>query len=106
MPETLSKRLHISGLTPNLSATDICTRFSAFGSVTSVSGFGEFDANGDPRKFAFLTLETSEEKLKRCLSGLSGTVWKGAKLRIGEARPDYKERCEPPEAIYNGAHEL
>lgn len=24
---------------------------------------------------------------------LSGTVWKGAKLRIGDAKPDYRERC-------------
>jgi hypothetical protein len=24
---------------------------------------------------------------------LSGTVWKGAKLRIGDAKPDFRERC-------------
>lgn len=24
---------------------------------------------------------------------LSGVTWKGAKLRIGEAKPDYRERC-------------
>ena len=24
---------------------------------------------------------------------LSGVTWKGAKLRIGEAKPDFKERC-------------
>lgn len=24
---------------------------------------------------------------------LSGSTWKGAKLRFGEAKPDFKERC-------------
>jgi hypothetical protein len=91
MAETVSKRLHISGLTPSLSAADICTRFSGFGTVSNATGFGTLDANGTARKFAYLTLDASEDKLKRCLSSLSGTVWKGAKLRIGEARPDFKE---------------
>ena len=27
------------------------------------------------------------------LSALSGSVWKGTKLRIGEAKPDFRERC-------------
>jgi hypothetical protein len=92
MAETTTKRLHISGLTPSLSAADLCSRFSAFGSVSQLSGFGALDANGNPKKFAYLTLDATEEKLKRCLSGLSGTVWKGAKLRVGESKPDYKER--------------
>jgi RNA recognition motif-containing protein len=92
MLETVKRRLHISGLTPSLTASELCSRFSAFGTVINVTGFGLLDGNGNPRKFAYLTLETTEDKLKRCISGLSGTVWKGAKLRIGDARPDYKER--------------
>ena len=27
---------------------------------------------------------------------LSGTIWKGAKLRIGEAKPDFRERYGAP----------
>ena len=27
---------------------------------------------------------------------LSGSTWKGAKLRIGEAKPDFRERCGTP----------
>lgn len=92
MVETVSKRLHISGLTPALTASDIKSRFSAFGTVSDITGFGSLDANGNTKKFAYLTLIATEDKLRRCLSSLSGTVWKGAKLRIGDARPDYKER--------------
>jgi len=25
---------------------------------------------------------------------LSGSTWKGAKLRFGEAKPDFRERCD------------
>jgi hypothetical protein len=92
MVETISKRLHISGLTPSLKSSDIHSRFSAFGTVKDISGFGAIDANGDPKKFAYLTLDATEEKLRRCLSSLSGTVWKGAKLRVGDAKPDFAER--------------
>lgn len=73
---------------------------------------------GEPRKFVHLTMETTKAKLSRCqfqlshpcswatspllrkfliapLSGMqafSGSTWKGAKLRLGEAKPDFTER--------------
>ncbi|CAE6467913.1 unnamed protein product [Rhizoctonia solani] len=87
-------RLHISGLTPSISATDLKQRFSTFGKVQNVDGVGKLDGVGMPRKFAYLTLETTQPKLARCMNLLSGSTWKGAKLRIGEAKPDYKARHE------------
>ncbi|CAE6441458.1 unnamed protein product [Rhizoctonia solani] len=87
-------RLHISGLTPSISASDLKQRFSTFGEVQDVDGVGELDGIGQPRKFAYLTLETTRPKLSRCMNLLSGSTWKGAKLRIGEAKPDYKTRHE------------
>ncbi|CAE6528750.1 unnamed protein product [Rhizoctonia solani] len=87
-------RLHISGLTPAISASDLKQRFSTFGEVRDVDGVGKLDGVGRPRKFAYLTLETTQPKLARCMNLLSGSTWKGAKLRIGEAKPDYKFRHE------------
>ncbi|CAE6520743.1 unnamed protein product [Rhizoctonia solani] len=87
-------RLHISGLTPSISASDLKQRFSTFGDVRDVDGVGKLDGVGRPRKFAYLTLETTQPKLSRCMNLLSGSTWKGAKLRIGEAKPDYKARHE------------
>ncbi|KEP47416.1 RNA recognition motif protein [Rhizoctonia solani 123E] len=87
-------RLHISGLTPSISASDLKQRFSTFGDVKDVDGVGKLDGVGRPRKFAYLTLETTQPKLARCMNLLSGSTWKGAKLRIGEAKPDYKARHE------------
>ncbi|KAG8722962.1 hypothetical protein FRC09_005364 [Ceratobasidium sp. 395] len=87
-------RLHISGLTPSISQNDLKQRFSTFGQVKAVDGVGKLDGLGRPRKFAYVTLESTQAKLARCMNLLSGSTWKGAKLRIGEAKPDYKARHE------------
>ncbi|KAF8075053.1 hypothetical protein FPV67DRAFT_1575346, partial [Lyophyllum atratum] len=92
MDEAITKRLHISGLTPALTPADLSKRLSTFGTVKAVDGFGLQDGLGQPRKFGYITLETTQGKLARCLNLLSGSTWKGAKLRIGEAKPDLPER--------------
>ncbi|KAI6138998.1 hypothetical protein BKA82DRAFT_4228897 [Pisolithus tinctorius] len=92
MAEVVAKRLHISGLTPSITSSDIHRRLSAFGSVTSLDGFGQLDALGDPRPFAYATLEGKEKDIAKCMNVLSGSIWKGTKLRIGEAKPDYHQR--------------
>lgn len=89
------KRLIIYGLTPAIDANALAQRLSSFGNVHSLVGVGMLDANGDckstlrwpgmtlmyrserlarppmiregdPRKFAHLTLETTKAKLSRC----------------------------------------
>ncbi|EMD39117.1 hypothetical protein CERSUDRAFT_112807 [Gelatoporia subvermispora B] len=90
--ETITKRVHVSGLTPAITAADISQRLSSFGTVRSVDGFGALDAVGQPRKFGYITLETTKSKLAKCMNILSGATWKGAKLRLGEAKPDFRER--------------
>jgi len=110
MEPTVTKRLHISGLTPSVSQQDLIQRLSTFGNVKSLDGLGTLNAVGQPRKFAYATLEATPAKLSKCLflesnlpfaetyhlpglNALSGSTWKGAKLRIGEAKPDFRERC-------------
>lgn len=92
--ETITKRLHISGLTPAISAEDLLRRLASFGTVDALDGFGKRDALGRPRPYVYATLQTTRSKLSRCLNVLSGSTWKGARLRIGEAKPDFRERCE------------
>ncbi|THU80943.1 hypothetical protein K435DRAFT_785238 [Dendrothele bispora CBS 962.96] len=99
MNETVTKRLHISGLTPALTSADISTRLSTFGTVKSLDGFGKLDGVGQPRKFGYVTLETTPQALKKCLTTLSGSTWKGTRLRIGEAKPDYADRLRKEHAI-------
>ncbi|PPQ63114.1 hypothetical protein CVT24_005825 [Panaeolus cyanescens] len=92
MDAPITKRLIISGLTPAISADDIQRRLSTFGTVKATDGFGLKDGVDQPRKFAYVTIETTTGKLSRCMNLLSGSTWKGAKLRFGEAKPDFQER--------------
>ena len=115
MNEGITKRLHISGLTSHISRDDLVKRFSSFGTVKALDGLGKLDANGDLRPYAYVTIESTKGQLAKCepsllhslflfrprdcthnrhlgLNLLSGTTWKGARLRIGEAKPDYGER--------------
>ena len=62
----ITKRIHISGLTPALTAADISQRLSSFGTVKAVDGFGLLDGVGDPRKFGYVSLETTPSKFARC----------------------------------------
>jgi len=92
MEEIITKRLHISGLTPAITPDDLATRLGSFGAVRAMDGFGLTDAVGQPRKFGYVTLEATKKNLGRCMNLLSGVTWKGTKLRIGEAKPDFRER--------------
>jgi hypothetical protein len=40
-------RLHISGLTPSISANDLKQRFSTFGDVRDIDGVGKLDGVGE-----------------------------------------------------------
>ncbi|KAL0581013.1 hypothetical protein V5O48_001007 [Marasmius crinis-equi] len=101
MSDTVTKRLHVSGLTPALTPADLSARLSTFGTVKALDGFGLLDGVGQPRKFGYVTIEATPAALKRCFTSLSGTTWKGAKLRIGEAKPDYRERIAEERAKAN-----
>jgi len=65
--QLISKRLHVSGLTPAISSHDLSRRLGSFGSVTSLDGLGKLDALGQPRNFAYVTLETTKTQLSRCM---------------------------------------
>ncbi|KAF9485516.1 hypothetical protein BDN70DRAFT_927457 [Pholiota conissans] len=92
MDEPITKRLIISGLTPAITAEDISRRLTTFGTVKAADGFGLPDGLGNPRSFGYVTLDTTVGKLAKCMNLLSGSTWKGTKLRFGEAKPDFKER--------------
>jgi hypothetical protein len=47
VPHMQTTRLHISGLTPSISANDLKQRFSTFGGVRDIDGVGKFDGVGE-----------------------------------------------------------
>ena len=67
----ITKRLIISGLTPSITADDISRRLTTFGTVKATDGFGLTDGLGQPRKFGYVTLETTTGKLAKCMLFLS-----------------------------------
>lgn len=66
MEPTITKRLHISGLTPTISEQDLSQRLSTFGSVKSLDGVGALDGVGRPKKFAYASLEATPAKISKC----------------------------------------
>ncbi len=66
MDEVITKRIHISGLTPAITSKNLSDRLGSFGTVKAMDGFGALDNLGQPRKFAYATLETTKGKLARC----------------------------------------
>ena len=64
--ELITRRLHVSGLTPSITTTDLSHRLSKFGTVRYLDGFGKLDALGQPRKFGYVTLEGSRKQLAKC----------------------------------------
>lgn len=90
------QRLHVGGLTPEVSEEDLRKRFSSFGEVISVNILcSKFDPPGYStcRGFAFLDLKVSHESVvERCISVLNCCKWKGRIISVARARPDYLER--------------
>ena len=108
-PNTIvKKRLHVAGLTPAVSASDLTQRLGTFGTVIAVDGVAAVDGLVRPRPVTYVTLEAKNSQLAGCtrhpltqflsepratgMNLLSGTTWKGVKFRIGEAKPDFRER--------------
>lgn len=92
--EVVVKRLHISGLTPHFSREALRERLASYGRVLDLVGCEDSFTNGVGQRqpYAFATIETTPPQLARCLNTLSGAIWKGAKLRVGEARPLWHDR--------------
>ena len=54
--DTVTKRLHISGLTSSITAEDLTRRLGSYGTVAALDGLGKRDALGNPRPYAYATL--------------------------------------------------
>ena len=64
------KRLHVAGLTPAVSASDLSQRLGTFGAIVAVDGVGALDGLGRPRPFAYVTIEAKNSQLTRCTCSL------------------------------------
>uniref|UniRef100_A0A2K6RIT9 Nucleolar protein 8 n=1 Tax=Rhinopithecus roxellana TaxID=61622 RepID=A0A2K6RIT9_RHIRO len=87
------KRLYVGGLSQNISEADLQNQFSRFGEVLDVEIITRKDDQGNPQKvFAYINISVAEADLKKCMSVLNKTKWKGGTLQIQLAKENFLHR--------------
>ncbi|XP_077886723.1 nucleolar protein 8 isoform X1 [Ictidomys tridecemlineatus] len=88
-----TKRLFVGGLGQAISETDLQNQFSRFGEVSDVEIITRKDDQGNPQKiFAYINIKVAEADLKKCMSVLNKTKWKGGTLQIQLAKESFLHR--------------
>ncbi|EHB14693.1 Nucleolar protein 8 [Heterocephalus glaber] len=87
-----TKRLFVGGLSQAISKTDLQNQFSRFGEVSDVEIITRKDDQGNAQKvFAYVNIRV-EADLKKCMSILNKTKWKGGTLQIQLAKESFLHR--------------
>uniref|UniRef100_A0A8C8TM36 Nucleolar protein 8 n=2 Tax=Peromyscus maniculatus bairdii TaxID=230844 RepID=A0A8C8TM36_PERMB len=87
------KRLFVGGLGQGISETDLQNQFSRFGEVSDVEIITRKDEQGNSQKvFAYVNISITEGDLKKCMSILNKTKWKGGTLQIQLAKESFLHR--------------
>ncbi|XP_037653335.1 nucleolar protein 8 [Choloepus didactylus] len=88
-----TKRLFVGGLGQAISQADLQNQLSRFGEVSDVEIITRKDEQGNPQKiFAYVNIRVSEADLKKCMSILNKTKWKGGTLQIQLAKESFLHR--------------
>ncbi|NXS92416.1 NOL8 protein, partial [Jacana jacana] len=89
----VSKRLYVGGLGHTVSKAELEERFGKFGRVLDAEIITRKDDEGKPMKtFAYISVSISDADLKKCLSALNKTKWKGGTLQIELAKESFLHR--------------
>jgi hypothetical protein len=83
------KRVYVGGLTETVTSSDLENLFLKFGSVSEASVHLK-----NQSRFGYVTVEVTPENDKRMMSLLNGTKWKGATLKVQEAKATFSEKWE------------
>ncbi|NXF89283.1 NOL8 protein, partial [Eubucco bourcierii] len=91
--EQLSKRLYVGGLGHTISKAELQERFGKFGHVLDAEIITRKDDQGNPMKtFAYISVNISDADLRKCVSILNKTKWKGGTLQIELAKESFLHR--------------
>ncbi|KAI9323224.1 hypothetical protein BX666DRAFT_1884475 [Dichotomocladium elegans] len=88
--DAIEKRVYIGGLHESINDQLLRERFARYGTVKDATIAK--DSEGHCRGFGHLTILTTSKDWRQCVSVYNGAKWKGAAMRIEEAKPDYAER--------------
>lgn len=87
------KRLFVGGLGSSVTDKDLRDRFGKFGKVEDVELKTRTDDQGCPYKtFGYINISMSDSDLKKCLSVLNKSKWKGGILQIETAKESFLQR--------------
>ncbi|XP_017160197.1 nucleolar protein 8-like [Poecilia reticulata] len=87
------RRLYIGGLNHTVTQKDLKDRFGKFGEVLDVELRTRKDEEGIPYKtFAYININISEADLKKCMTVLNKSKWKGGTLQIEAAKESFLHR--------------
>ncbi|NWU04908.1 NOL8 protein, partial [Cephalopterus ornatus] len=91
--EQVSKRLYVGGLGHTVSKAELEERFGKFGRVLDAEIITRKDDQGNPVKtFAYVSVGISDADLRKCMSVLNKTKWKGGTLQIELAKESFLHR--------------
>ncbi|XP_054694548.1 nucleolar protein 8 [Grus americana] len=89
----VSKRLYVGGLGHTVSKAELQERFGKFGQVLDAEIITRKDDQGNPMKtFAYISVSISDADLRKCMSSLNKTKWKGGTLQIELAKESFLHR--------------
>lgn len=108
--------MFLGGLAPNITEADLLERFKPFGTVNelqvSPDPFGtlfdgplistpssQIDSSRNNRGYAHFSLKTSAVQWQKLVSAYNGSSWRGSRLCIEEARPDFSHSLAAPLAF-------
>ncbi|XP_074529826.1 nucleolar protein 8 isoform X2 [Halichoeres trimaculatus] len=87
------RRLYVGGLSHTVTQKDLKDRFGKFGDVGDVEVRTRRDDEGVPYKtFGYINIEISDADLKKCMTVLNKSKWKGGTLQIETAKESFLHR--------------
>ncbi|KAM7005602.1 nucleolar protein 8 [Tautogolabrus adspersus] len=87
------RRLYVGGLSHKVTEKDLKDRFGKFGDVEDVELRTRRDEEGVPYKtFGYINIDISDADLKKCLTVLNKSKWKGGTLQIETAKESFLHR--------------
>ncbi|KAJ3215148.1 nucleolar protein 8 [Dinochytrium kinnereticum] len=86
-----SRRLYVGGLDESVTEKELADRLRPFGTVANID---LRPGNQVFRGFSYITATMTKANVKKCISAYAHSTWRGMKLRIEEAKPDYQERLK------------
>ncbi|XP_071350360.1 nucleolar protein 8 [Trachinotus anak] len=87
------RRLYVGGLSHSVTQKDLKDRFGKFGDVQDVELRTRRDEEGVPYKtFGYINIDISDADLKKCLTVLNKSKWKGGTLQIETAKESFLHR--------------